>query len=53
VLVVKNFGDVDGPRRLWDAVRPALVAEDPEFRGDEAAFCAAYGAGDYAPALER
>ena len=51
VLVVKNFGDLDGPKRLWDAVRPALVAEDPEFRGDEAAFCAAYGAGAYAPDL--
>jgi hypothetical protein len=51
VLVVKDFGDLDGPRRLWEAVRPALVAHDPEFRGDEAAFCASYGRGDYAPDL--
>ena len=37
--------------KLWDAVRPAVVAEDPTYRGDEAAFCAAYGSGDYAPDL--
>lgn len=51
VLAVKDFGDLDGPRRLWDAVRPALVALDPEFRGDEAAFCARYGDNAYAPDL--
>ncbi len=51
VLAVKDFGDLDGPRRLWDAVRPALVALDPEFRGDEAAFCAPYGDNAYAPDL--
>lgn len=36
---------------LWAAVRPAIVAKDPMYMGDEAAFCAAYGAGDYAPDL--
>jgi hypothetical protein len=36
---------------LWAAVRPAVVAKDPMYMGDEAAFCAAYGAGDYAPDL--
>jgi hypothetical protein len=30
-------------------VRPALVAEDPLYAGDEEAFCAAYGANAYAP----
>jgi hypothetical protein len=36
---------------LWTAVRPAIVAKDPMFMGDETAFCAAYGKGDYAPDL--
>lgn len=36
---------------LWADVRPAIVAMDPTFTGDEAAFCQAYGAGDYAPDL--
>ncbi|MEO8603409.1 MAG: hypothetical protein ABI629_12605 [bacterium] len=49
VLVVKDFPA--GPAVLWSAVRPALVALDPEFAGDEAAFCAAYATGGYAPDL--
>jgi hypothetical protein len=36
---------------LWTAVRPAVVAKDPMFMGDEMAFCEAYGAGSYAPDL--
>jgi hypothetical protein len=36
---------------LWDTVRPAVVAADPSFRGDEAAFCGAYGGNRYAPDL--
>jgi len=48
VLVVKNLGDV-GAAPLWNAVRPALVALDPTYRGDEAAFCERYGANAYAP----
>jgi hypothetical protein len=28
------------------------VAEDPMFMGDEDAFCAAYGPGNYAPDLQ-
>jgi hypothetical protein len=35
----------------WDMVRSALIAHDPEYRGDEEGFCAAYRAGDYAPDL--
>lgn len=47
VLVVKDAPA--GPAALWAAVRPALVALDPTYAGDEAAFCAAYAAGEYAP----
>jgi hypothetical protein len=36
---------------LWAAIRPGVVAKDPMFMGDETAFCAAYGAGNYAPDL--
>lgn len=45
-----DFGMAAAPL-LWDAVRPALVAADPRFAGDEAGFCAAYGANRYAPDL--
>ncbi len=51
VLVVKNLGDNSRPAQLWSAVRPALVALDPTFRGDEVAFCARYGSNAYAPDL--
>jgi len=51
VIAARNFSGGDGPMGLWKAVRPAVVAVDPMFKGDEAAFCAAYGAGDYAPDL--
>jgi CubicO group peptidase (beta-lactamase class C family) len=36
---------------LWEAVRPAVVAMDPMFMGDEMSFCEAYGSGSYAPDL--
>ena len=49
VLVVKDFDH--GEDELWSAVRPALVALDPTYKGDDKAFCAAYGSGMYAPAL--
>jgi hypothetical protein len=51
VVVGKNWGEgnIQGP---WGAVRPALVALDPMFKGDEQAFCAAYSKGDYAPDLK-
>jgi Beta-lactamase len=51
VLIVKDYGDLAGPTRLWEAVRPALVALDPTFAGDEAGFCASYARGEYAPDL--
>jgi hypothetical protein len=49
VIVARNYsGGVIG---MWNAVRPGLVAMDPMFKGDETAFCEAYGAGNYAPDL--
>ncbi len=35
--------------RLWDAVRPAVVAADPFFADNMQAFCAEYGNNRYAP----
>lgn len=49
LLVVKNLGDTAAVGELWDAVRPALVALDPAYKGDEEAFCAAYSRNAYAP----
>jgi hypothetical protein len=37
------------PALVWDAVRPAVIAGDPQFSGNEAAFCQAYGSNAYAP----
>lgn len=51
VIVAKNFGGGDGPTGLWRSIRPALVALDPTHKGDEAAFCKAYGGNAYAPDL--
>jgi hypothetical protein len=39
----------DAPRLAWDAVRPAVIAADPTYAGDETKFCAAYGSNAYAP----
>jgi hypothetical protein len=48
VIAIKNYeGDP-----VWDVVRSALIAEDPMYAGDDGAFCSAYRAGNYAPALE-
>jgi hypothetical protein len=51
VMVARNFSGAGGPLGLWEMVRPSLVALDPMFMGDEAAFCEAYGNGNYAPDL--
>ena len=53
VLVVKTAGlDVrNGFASVWPAMRPALIAIDPVFQGDEEAFCEAYGSNAYAPDL--
>jgi hypothetical protein len=37
--------------RMWRLIRPALIAMDPVYKGDEAAFCDAYRKGAYAPDL--
>jgi hypothetical protein len=50
VLVAKDIGNA-GPALLWQAVRPALLAHDETYKNDEAAFCQAYAANDYAPDL--
>jgi hypothetical protein len=50
LIVSKNSG---GASALWEAIRPALLAHDPQYRNDNAGFCAAYGAGNYAPDLSR
>jgi hypothetical protein len=52
VLTVKDFSGQNGPMGLWAKIRPAIVALDPVYKGDEAGFCKAYGAGDYAPDLK-
>jgi len=51
VIVAKDYSGGDGPAGLWKEIRPAIVAADPMFKGDDAAFCKAYAAGDYAPDL--
>jgi len=52
VLVVKDFDAIGEVGDLWEAFRPALVALDPEFAGNDAAFCEAYARGAYAPDLK-
>lgn len=44
-------GAFEGHKRVWRLIRPALVALDPVYAGDEAGFCAAYQRSAYAPAL--
>jgi len=43
--------NASGPEGLWQDVRPAVVAKDPKYMGDAAAFCEAYGSAKYAPDL--
>ncbi|MGE0410332.1 MAG: serine hydrolase [Amphiplicatus sp.] len=54
VLVVKDLGDPQKAKDglVWGAIRPALLAFDPVYAGDEAGFCKAYSRGDYAPDLK-
>lgn len=54
VIVVKDSGGQSGeePGRFWQAIRPAVVALDPTYRGNDTGFCSAYGAGNYAPDLK-
>jgi hypothetical protein len=36
---------------FWPVVRPAVVALDPTYAGDDAAFCEAFDRNRYAPDL--
>jgi hypothetical protein len=51
VIVAKNYSGGGGPTGLWQHIRPALVAHDAKYKGNESGFCAAYGANSYAPDL--
>ncbi|MDH4282771.1 MAG: serine hydrolase [Myxococcales bacterium] len=51
VLVAKRAGANASYSTVWDPVRPALVALDPMFAGDEDAFCEAYKNNAHAPDL--
>jgi hypothetical protein len=52
VLISKHAGFMSSTfSTMWTAMRPALVALDPTFAGDEEAFCEAYGTNAYAPDL--
>ncbi len=55
VLVVKDLGDPQKAKDgfVWAAIRPAVLAHDKVYAGDEAGFCKAYARGDYAPDLRR
>jgi CubicO group peptidase (beta-lactamase class C family) len=44
-------GSFEGHKNIWNAIRPALVAMDPVYAGDEAGFCEAYKASAHAPDL--
>lgn len=51
VITVRDDVTNEGHKRVWNAMRPALVALDERYPGDEAAFCSAYQRSQYAPAL--
>ena len=44
-------GTFEGHKSVWAEIRPALVALDPTFAGDEEAFCEAYQRSAHAPDL--
>lgn len=54
VIVVKDSGGQSSNEvvRAWDAIRPAVVAMDPNYAGNETGFCRVYGDNDYAPDLK-
>ncbi|MEO2169613.1 MAG: hypothetical protein ABGY42_16140 [bacterium] len=51
VILVKDLGGTAFWGQAWNPMRPALVALDPVYQGDDEAFCEDYGAGRYAPDL--
>ncbi|MEY4510069.1 MAG: hypothetical protein RLZZ450_2191 [Pseudomonadota bacterium] len=52
VLTIKDYSNQNGPMGFWTKVLPAVAALDPVYKGDDKAFCAAYGSGEYAPDLK-
>lgn len=48
---VEEPGTFEGHKNVWKKIRPALVAMDERFHGDEEAFCAAYRRSKHAPDL--
>lgn len=53
MVLVAKYAGLDAPSfpTVWNAMRPALIALDPTFQGDEEAFCEAYANNAYAPDL--
>jgi len=57
VIVIKDLGQYNNigigahPVLLWPLVRNAVIALDPMYQGNEAAFCEAYARSRYAPDL--
>lgn len=51
VMTIRDESTNEGHKSVWNAIRPALVAEDPTYAGDEVAFCADYRDAAYAPDL--
>ncbi len=52
VIAIQDYGTINLVDSLWKIVRPALVALDPKYKGDDADFCKAYGSNAYAPDLK-
>jgi len=50
-IMPDDFFAAASSQLLWDTVRPAVVAADPVYAGDEAGFCRAYADNRYAPDL--
>ena len=49
--ILAGEGLFEGHKRVWNLIRPALLAHDPVYAGDEDGFCAAYQRSEYAPDL--
>jgi hypothetical protein len=48
-LVIAARADPLGGAGVWPALLPAVVNADPQYAGDQDAFCQAYAANEYAP----
>jgi hypothetical protein len=51
VIVARNFWGigVDTPEGVWNAIRPAAVAADPAYQGEDTRFCKDYSAATTRP----